>query len=290
MSDRSSPPDRASLHTEPTKTRGGAPDMTWLPAKTQGTLEYGWWASNGPTAGYLMRLALDAIGDAGVRRIDLRVTRLAAAASFELTFDGGTDPADPELLRGTFNQDRPFATVSVLRVQPYGTDVGGDATPPAALPSDAYRPMPTPSPTLPPVTGRFVYRPGESDDNMPRPGWDVVWLAPTDEQLQGRALIASMLDSWYPPHFMRSVREHLRIGAPLEQPQTTVLLAASMSFTAPDAAYAHTHDNVMASQATATADGHYFERLEIWSDRGQLLATAEIVRRLQVHARLSNRS
>jgi hypothetical protein len=91
-----------------------------------------------------------------------------------------------------------------------------------------------------------------------------------------------MIDSWYPPHFMRSVREHLRIGTPLEQPEATVLVAASVSFTAPNAAYDHARDAVLASQATATADGYYFERLEVWSDRGELLATAEIVRCLQV--------
>ena len=62
----------------------GASDTSCAPAETRGTLDSGWWASNGPTAGYLMRLALDAIcdvcgTDAGVRRIELRVSRLAAA-------------------------------------------------------------------------------------------------------------------------------------------------------------------------------------------------------------------
>src|SRR6266581_7192672 len=115
MSDRSSPSDGASLRTEATNTRRSASDMTWLPATTSGSLDYGWWASNGPTAGYLMRLALDAIGDAGIRRIDLHVTRLAAAGRFELAFDGATDPADLQVLRGTFNQGHPFATVTVPR-------------------------------------------------------------------------------------------------------------------------------------------------------------------------------
>jgi hypothetical protein len=55
-----------------------------------------------------------------------------------------------------------------------------------------------------------------------------------------------------------------------------------VSFTAPELAYNHAHDAVLASQATATADGYYFERLEVWSDRGELLATTEILRCLQI--------
>ena len=268
--------------------REGAPDPSCAPSGTRGTLDFGWWASNGPTAGYLMRLALDAIGDAcgtdaGVRRIELRVSRLASAGPFELAIAGAADPADIELLRVTFDQGRPFATATVLRARAAGAEVGGDASPPAALPRDAYRPMPTPSPTLPPVTGRFVYRPtGEPDGGGPRPGWDVVWVTPTDHQLQGRALVVSIIDSWYPPHFMRAVREHLRRGVPLGQPEPTALVAASVSFTAPEVAYDRVDDAVLASQATATADGYYFEGLEVWSDRGVLLASAEILRCQQV--------
>jgi|GraSoiStandDraft_54_1057290.scaffolds.fasta_scaffold282500_2 hypothetical protein len=266
----------------------GAPNTSCVLIEARGTLDFGWWASNGPTAGYLMRLALDAIGDvygtdATVRRIEVRVSRLAAAGPFELVIAGAADPADLELLRVTFRQGRPFATATVLRSEARGAEVGGDANPPAALPRDAYRPMQTASPTLPPVTGRFVYRPtGEPDGGGPRPGWDVVWVTPTDENLQGRALVVSIIDSWYPPHFMRAVREHLRTGLPLGQPEPTVLVAASVSFTAPELAYNHAHDAVLASQATATADGYYFERLEVWSDRGELLATTEILRCLQI--------
>ena len=126
--------------------REGAPDPSCAPTETRGTLDFGWWASNGPTAGYLMRLALDAIGDAcgtdaGVRRIELRVSRLASAGPFELAIAGAADPADIELLRLTFDQGRPFATATVLRAWAAGAEVGGDASPPAALPRDAYRPM-----------------------------------------------------------------------------------------------------------------------------------------------------
>src|SRR5436309_2936753 len=98
----------------------GAPNPSSVLTEARGTLDFGWWASNGPTAGYLMRLVLGAVGDAyrtdaTVRRIELRVSRLAAAGSFELAMAGAADPADHELLRVTFDQGRPFATATVLR-------------------------------------------------------------------------------------------------------------------------------------------------------------------------------
>src|SRR5258708_33713953 len=104
--------------------------------------------------------------------------------------------------------------------------VGGGATPRAAWPRDAYRPM-QPSPTLPPVSGRFVYRPtGEPDGGGPRPGWDVGWVTPTDEKLQGRALVVSIIDSWYPPHLRRAIPEHPPPGLPPGEPRPTVLVPA----------------------------------------------------------------
>jgi NADPH:quinone reductase-like Zn-dependent oxidoreductase len=143
-----------------------------------------------------------------------------------------------------------------------------------------YRAMATPSASLPPVTGRFVYRPTtDLDGPEPRPGWDVVWLTPTDPRLGGRGLVASVIDSWYPAHFMRAVREHLRTGLLLEQPGPTVLVAASLSFTAADAAYERAHHVLLANQLTSTTGGHSFERIEVWSDGGALLATAELVRK-----------
>jgi hypothetical protein len=139
--------------------------------------------------------------------------------------------------------------------------------------------MATPSVTLPPVTARFVYRPSSDlDGPEPRPGWDVVWLTPTDPRLGGRALVASVIDSWYPVNFMRAVREHLRTGLPLEQPGPTVLVAASLSFTAPDRAYERARHLLLANQLTSATGSHSFERSEVWSDGGVLLATAELVR------------
>jgi hypothetical protein len=60
---------------------------------------------------------------------------------------------------------------------------------------------------------------------------------------------------------MRSIRQHLATSAPLEQPGPTILLAASVSFTAPDAAYRDVRLVLL------TSPGH-------GSDRGTLLRAA----------------
>ena len=249
-------------------------------------LDYGWWASNGPTAGYLARLSLEALDhnvdtDATVRRIDLHVLQHAAAAPFDVTVST-TPGAGLDLVTVTFGQTKPFAVASLtLGADQRGT-AAGDIEPPAARALEAYRPMDTRSAELPPVTSQFVYRPtAEPDGRGPRPAWDVVWLTPTNARLHGRALVASIIDCWYPPSFMRSVREHLRTGQTLEQPKPTTLVAAGVSFTASHAAYKRAHHALLANQISSISDGNYFERSEVWSDRGELLATADLLRRDQ---------
>jgi hypothetical protein len=74
---------------------------------TQPILEYGWWASNSPTAGYLMRLAADATAErclahGTASRIGLDVSSAAGGHSFERTevwSDGGAFLATAELVR-----------------------------------------------------------------------------------------------------------------------------------------------------------------------------------------------
>jgi hypothetical protein len=248
-------------------------------------LDFGWWASNGPTAGYLARLALEALDhdgdtDASVRRIDLHVLRLAAAAPFDITVSTTPGAAGLDLVTVTFGQMEPFAVASLtLGADERGT-VAGDVEPPAARPLEAYRPMDTRN--LPPVTSQFVYRPTAGPDGRgPRAAWDVVWLTPTDSRLHGRALVASIIDCWYPPSFMRSVREHLHAGQGLEQPKPTNLVAASVSFTASHATYRRAHHALLCNQISSISDGHYFERSEVWSDRGEMLAMADLLRRDQ---------
>jgi hypothetical protein len=248
-------------------------------------LDYGWWASNGPTAGYLHRLVLDTAAPrqheaAQARRIDLHVVGPARAAGYAtaVSTQHGADGLD--LTTVALRQDRVFAIASVLATRGRGRSDGGDATPPGVLPPDAYRPMATPSPTLPPVTGRFEYRPVTPDDlAASRPGWDAVWVTPTDESLEGCRFVASALDCWYPAHFMRAVRDHLAGHGPLEQPAPTALAAATLTFTAPTSAYRDLRVALLANQLTGLAEGHFFERTEIWSVGGELLATADLVRR-----------
>jgi hypothetical protein len=96
--------------------------------------------------------------------------------------------------------------------------------------------------------------------------------------LRGYALVASIIDCWYPPSFMRSIVKHLRGLEPLAQPAPTVLISASISFPAGQAAYDHVSHALLANHLSATAEGYCFELSEVWSDRGELLATAELIR------------
>src|SRR5260370_9269545 len=96
------------------------PHATQTPgALLAGRLDFGWWASNGPTAGYLVSLVVESVGrlpglDAvAPRSVDLRIVRLAAADDFEVTAAfpraaGGVAPVTV-----TLAQRQPFATASV---------------------------------------------------------------------------------------------------------------------------------------------------------------------------------
>jgi hypothetical protein len=253
--------------------------------RATGALDYAWWASDGPTAGYLARRAIDAVEqlpDAGrgqVRHAHVQLLRLPAADAIDISIARISGTHGIGRVTVSFGQGGEFA-IGTLTVGPrLGHSGTGDATPPAALPLDAYVPMITPSPTLPPVTGQFEYRPTTGQDGHgPRPGWDVVWVTPTDHELRGHALVASIIDCWYPPSFTRLVREHLRGLKQLTQPRPTVLISASIAFPSDQAAYDRVRHALLANQLIATAEGYCFERSEVWSDRGELLATAELIR------------
>src|SRR5260370_28425854 len=170
--------------------------------RTMSALACGWWASDGPSAGYLARRTSDALEqspDAGrgqVRHAHVQVLRLPAADAIDISVARASGTHGISRLTVTFGQGGEFA-VATLTVGPrLGHSGTGDGTPPAALPLDAYVPMITPSPTLPPVTGRFEYRPTTDQDGRgPRPGWDVVWVTPPDHRLRGLALVASIIDA-----------------------------------------------------------------------------------------------
>jgi len=139
--------------------------------------------------------------------------------------------------------------------------------------------MTTPSPTLPPVTARFTYRPVTAD-NGSYSGLDSVWLQPRDRSTAGPAGVATMIDCWYPAHYMRAVSNHLRGVDPLvEEPPATNLLGAHIMFPSPETAYGSVGFALLATKVTSATEGHYHDHVELWSERGDLLATAAVLRR-----------
>ena len=138
-------------------------------------------------------------------------------------------------------------------------------------------------PDQPPVTGQFTYRPATNPDGTsPQPGWDLVWVSPRAGHYAGHEHTAKILDCWYPASYTRAVREHLGRAQPpneLTQPAATNLHGAHVEFTSPDEAYADLSNALLASRLKSSADGYQFEQQEIWSDRGDLLVDAQIVRR-----------
>jgi hypothetical protein len=251
-----------------------------------GILDFGWWANNGPTAGYLLRIALAAADELErkpgetARYAAVQLLALPAADAFEYEATRLPTRSGTGVTSVAFAQRRLFATAQVVMGTSDGPSSSGDVTPPPAMPRQAYRPIVMSSPQVP-VTQHFEYRPtGDIDGSGPRDGWDVVWLTPLDGGLAGRKLVASMIDCWYPPSYMRAVREHLRSGGPLRQPSPTALAAVTVSFTAGDRAYDDVTHALLASQVAATNGGWTFERHEIWSERGVLLAAAGLVREI----------
>jgi hypothetical protein len=89
------------------------------PRQASGRLDFGWWASNGPTGGYLARLSLEEASrvtgadTTTARRVDLHVLRLAAADDFETSVEVATGPSGLTLVTLAFHQARPFAVASV---------------------------------------------------------------------------------------------------------------------------------------------------------------------------------
>jgi hypothetical protein len=266
-------------------------------------LDLRWFASDGPTAGYLLRRALEAgeellgIDFSLVRHVHLQVLKCAAPGPVEITAYVSRGVAATAQARVIFNQEKDDVGVALMTIGAarLGPTEPGDTARLRVQPRTNYPPMKTPSPPLPPVTARFVYRPTRAGDgSVPHPGWDQVWVTPTDPDLRGRALVASILDCWYPPSFIRSINASLRGGEPLDQPPPLVLITAGISFPADDQTYNSVRHAVLASRLTGVVDGYYFEHSQIGSERGELLATAELVRARAIaapgpHRRATNR-
>jgi hypothetical protein len=259
--------------------------------RASGRLDFGWWASNAPTGGYLTRLSLEEASrvtgaDATTARcVDLHVLRLAAADDFETSVEVAADPSGLALATVTFRQARPFAVASVYFSPSDGSAPAylADADPPAVLPALAYAEMTMGGTTGPPVTSQFRYRPTTGlDGTGPRPGWDVFWVQPARRHAAGRAGVVGMIDCWYPPSYMRSVREYLQDPRhALTEPDATNLMGVQVLFSAPDSSYDNTNFALVANRMSTGTDGHYFEHSEIWSEHGELLITAQLLRRNQ---------
>jgi hypothetical protein len=264
------------------------PEQT-LGALLTGRLDFGWWASNGPTAGYLLSLVLESVGrlpglhSVTPRTVDLRIVRLAAADDFEVTAAFAEAAGGVATAMVTLAQREPFATASVQ----VGRRLAEESIAPShrlsVFQPGVYREMEMRRSSQPPVTSQFHYRPAANPDGTrPQPGWDLVWVSPHSGQYTGREHIAKVLDCWFPASYMHAVHEHLARVRPLNelsQPAATNLLGAHVEFTSPEEAYADLSNALLASRLKASADGYQFEQQEIWSDRGDLLVDAQIVRR-----------
>jgi len=120
------------------------------------------------------------------------------------------------------------------------------------------------------------------DGTGPRPGWDVFWVQAALRGPLGRAGVAGMIDCWYPPSYMRSVREYLRDPRDaLTEPGATNLMGVQVLFSAPDSSYDNTNFALVANRISTGTDGHYVEHSEVWSEQGELLITAQLLRRNQ---------
>jgi hypothetical protein len=128
-------------------------------------------------------------------------------------------------------------------------------------------------------TGPFGQKPAGTFNFQPDPP-----NATTEPRLRGRALVASAVGCWYPPNVTRTVRAHLSGGMPARQPGRATLAAATVSSTAPSSSYRRARHAARANQISSVVDGYYVERAEISSDRGELLATGESLRRDENYA------
>src|SRR5690348_3366293 len=88
-------------------------------ALSAASLDFGWWASNGPTAGYLVSLVLESVGrlpgldSVTPRTVDLRIVRLAAADDFDVTPVFAEAAGGVATVTVTLAQREPFAAASV---------------------------------------------------------------------------------------------------------------------------------------------------------------------------------
>jgi hypothetical protein len=255
------------------------------PPSFPASLDYGWWASNGPTGGYLSALALDAIGEGHrldgwrVLSVDLNILRTPAADAFEATvsFEPGTGRTVLAVV--TFTQERPMAVASICLSADLAAETIPIQRPPNVLPPEAYAVMVTPPSRSPPVTSQFAYRPLVTREGRSgHPGLDLVWVRPAVPR-SGDQGIVQMVDCWYPANHMRVVRDYLDArDMELRDPPETNLLAAHTLLLHPQDLGDTTNHVLLTTRLDAIARGVHFEQWQLWSEGGQLLATAHLVR------------
>jgi len=255
-----------------------------LTAPSVANLDLGWWANNGPTGGYLLSLALAAADEQD--QVPGQVVRHAAVHSWScrsLVRSHTSYPA-PESIR-----ERRY----IRRLQaapPVRHRAGdqrrcrrpsrpGDATPSAGPTQRSLSPDRDVLATGP-VTQHFEYRPtGDIDGRGPRDGWDVVWLTPLDTNSKTAAARRVDVRLLVPAEPHASCEQHLRNGEPLCQPSPTVLTRHGFVHRGRPR-YDDISHALLASQVTGTTGGWIFERHEIWSQRGVLLAAADLAREI----------
>ncbi len=250
------------------------------------SFDYGWWASNGPTGGYLSALALDAIGERdqlhGSRliSIDLKILRTPAADAFEVIVSFEAGVGRTALAVVTFTQERPVAVASIFLTADLAAETIPIQRPPSVLPPEAYAVMVTPPSTSPPVTSQFGYRPVFSPEERSRhPGLDLVWVRPAVPR-SGDHGIVQMVDCWYPANHMRFVRDYLDArDMELRDPPETTLLATHTLLLHPQDLGDTTNHVLLTTRLDAIVRGVHFEQSQLWSEGGRLLATAHLVRR-----------
>ena len=114
------------------------------PGDARARLDFGWWASNGPTGGYLASLALNHaceetdLDPTQARSVELSVLRPAAADAYVTDVSIAAGPTRIALATVTFTQDEPFAQASIYFSPPVDGSIPGDCKPPGALPPEAY--------------------------------------------------------------------------------------------------------------------------------------------------------
>jgi hypothetical protein len=260
------------------------------PGRGEGSLDYRWWTPGGPTAGHLVRWALEAAEAefpgrlSAVRVVDLNVLRPATPESFEWTALPTSAGDGRDVVTVLFDQGAPFAVGSVTYSPAFASDEFlGDLHPPDALPRLAYRAMSHHPGAAPPVADRFEHRPTlDPAGNGPRDGWDVVWVTPLDAGvLGGRERLATILDSWFPPIYLSETRSYiLGLHKELREPTPMRIISAHIAFVAENVSLAPDDSVLVATEFTAGAHGHTFERFEMWNEAGELLAIGQMIRRL----------